>query len=316
MLEHSDARGVAAPGLFPTIPVDDLVQQFLEHAANTRGLSVATRRAQGRYVREFLRSTCPAETVDLGKIAARDLVDFVVTRAESGRTGSAREAASTLRGFLRFLVQQGLCTEELVNAVPAMAHRSARLPCSLSDDQLAQLLTSFDRSHACGRRDYAMALCMARLGLRVSEVVGLQLEDIAWRVGTLRIAAGKTRRTDTLPLPSDVGRAIAEYIREGRPRTSDRHVFVTHTTARGRPLSSSSARGAIRRGFHRAGLEVTSKGTHVLRRTMATAMVCHGASLKEVADVLRHRSLDTTAVYARVDLPTLRAVAMPWPEVR
>jgi integrase/recombinase XerD len=316
MLEHSDAGGLAVPESFPTISVDDLVQQFLEHAANARGLSIATRRGQGRYVREFLRPICPAEAVDFGGITARNLVDFVVKRAESGRTGSTREAASTLRGFLRFLVQQGLCTEELVNAVPAMAHRSAYLPCSLSGDQLTRLLASFDRSHASGCRDYAMTLCMARLGLRVSEVVGVQLEDIAWRAGTLRIAPGKTRRTDTLPLLSDVGHAIAEYIRDFRPRTSDRHIFVTHKTPRGRPLNRSSARGAIRRAFDRAGLEVASKGTHVLRRTLATTMVCQGASLKEVADVLRHRNLDTTAVYARVDLPTLRSVAMPWPEVR
>ncbi len=299
----------------PRIPVDDLLQRFLKHATDSRGLSAATCRAQGRYVREFLISQSSAGAVDVGRISARGLVSFVVARAESGRSGAARQAASTLRGFLRFLVQQGWCAEYLIHAIPSVTHRGAHLPRHLSDDQVTQLLTSFDRSQAIGSRDYAMTICMVRLGLRVGEVVGLRLEDIAWRTGSVRIGTSKARRAGTLPLPPDVGRAIAKYIREGRPETADRHVFVTHATPRGQQLSSNAARGAIRRAFDRARLSVRSKGTHVLRHTLATNMVCQGASLKVVADVLRHRSLDTTMVYARVDLPTLRSVAMPWPVV-
>ena len=160
-----------------------------------------------------------------------------------------------------------------------------------------------------------MALCLWQLALRVGEVVALRLDDVVWRTGTVHIGTGKSRRTAVMPLPVDVGRAIAAYLREGRPTTTDRHIFVTHALPVGRPLESSAARQRIRRAFQRADLAVPSRGTHTLRHTAATSMTCQGASLKEVADVLRHRNLDTTVIYARVDVPALRSVALPWPEV-
>ena len=295
--------------------VEVVLRQFLENAVRCRGLAPATRRAQELYIQRFLDFRFPAGDFDAGRIVARDLQDYILAYAKKGQFGAARDAASALRGFLRFLVQHGSCCLGIIDAVPAVGHRSARLPRHLSADQVAKLLETFDRSQPSGRRGFAMATCMVYLGLRVSEVVGLRLEDLDWRAGTLRIEKGKARRADAMPLPELVGQAIADYLHAGRPHTVDRHVFVTHGTPVGQPLDPCAARMVIRRAFLRAELNVASRGTHALRHTLATAMVCNGASLKEVADVLRHRNLDTTVIYARVDLPALRSVAAPWPEV-
>jgi integrase len=220
-----------------------------------------------------------------------------------------------LRALLRFLVLRGECDAGLVGAVPSVTSHRVRLPERLTDEQVAVLLASFDRSTASGRRDYAIAMCLAMLGLRIGEVVGLRLDDVDWTGAILSIVPGKSRRTARLPLPSDVGKAIAEYVRNGRPATTERHIFVTHYAPRGRALSRNGAGTMIRRAFQRAGIDALGKGPHLLRHTVASRMVTNGASLKHVADVLRHRSLDSAFIYTRIDLPTLRAVAMPWPQV-
>jgi integrase len=157
---------------------------------------------------------------------------------------------------------------------------------------------------------------MAGLGLRACEVAALSLDDLDWRVGTLRVSRGKERRASVLPLPARVGRALVGYLRHGRPHTDDRHVFVRHQLPVGQPLGSAAVKTAVRLAFIRARLTVPFKGAHVLRHTAATRMVRAGASLKQVADVLRHRCLETTAIYAKVDLAKLAEVALPWPKVR
>ncbi len=177
------------------------------------------------------------------------------------------------------------------------------------------MLAVFDRDTDIGRRDYAIALCLYQLALRASDVARLRIDDIDWRSGVVQIV-GKSRRACRLPLPAAVGRGVAKYLREGRPKSSSRHVFVRHCVPLGDPIDACAVRSIIRRAFARTGLDVPSRGTHVLRHTAATRMVRAGASLKEVADVLRHRSLDTTAIYTKVDLPRLAAVALPWPKVQ
>jgi integrase/recombinase XerD len=196
-------------------------------------------------------------------------------------------------------------------------HRKlAGLPKHLTPEQLAILLRSTDRSKAAGRRDFAMIICLAYLGLRAGEVARLSIDDIDWQAGTLRISTSKVRRASILPLPDRVGKAIVAYLRNGRPKTLERRIFVRHLTPKGGALNGSAVRGAIRRAFERSGMTVVSKGTHVLRHTAGTLMIQRGATLKEIADVLRHRHIDTTAIYSKVDLPTLAGVALPWPEVR
>lgn len=300
----------------PTTPAEGVVRQFLDEYQRARGVTAGTCRQYGMYVGQFLAFRFrPNDVPDVTKIVARDVMSFVASRAEHGHTGAAKSAAKAVRAFLRYLVQQGRCRHDLVAAVPTVPHRRIPLPRHLSDTQVRGLFAAFNRSSSTGRRDYAMALCMGQLALRVGEVVALRLEDVVWRTGTVRIGTGKSRRAAILPLPSVVGQAIAEYLRHGRPKTTERHIFVTHALPVGRPLDSSAARQTVRRAFQRAGLAVPSMGTHTLRHTAATTMTCQGASLKAVADVLRHRNLDTTMIYARVDVPALRSVALPWPEV-
>jgi integrase/recombinase XerD len=302
----------------PSTPAQDLIRRFVTTFQRSRGAMASTCRQYSLYVGRFLAFRFPSsnDVPDLTTITAQDVRGFVAQHAEQGQTGAAKAAAKALRAFLRYLVQEGRCCPELVAAVPTVARRHNPVPRYLTETQLRGLLASFDRSSSTGRRDYAIAQCLWQLALRAGEVVALQLDDVDWRAGIVHIGTSKSRRAAILPLPQEVGRAVADYLRHGRPTTTDRHLFVTHTVPIGRPLQSSAAAQTIRRAFNRAGLAVRTKGTHTLRHTAATSMTCRGASLKEVADVLRHRNLDTTMIYARVDLPALRSVALPWPEVQ
>jgi len=242
---------------------------------------------------------------------------FVAERAARHSPRTGRRTASALRNFLRFLHLQGLSDGHLVHAVPTVWDtRRSTLPVPLTTAQLRQLLTGIDQTKRAGLRDYAMILCVARLGLRAKEVADLTLDDLDWRAGTITIASSKVRRTSVLPLPKSVGQAIAAYLRKQRPVTSARQVFVRHFVPVGNPLRSANAICAVQKAFQRTGLNVPSQGAHTLRHTMATEMVRAGVSLKAVADVLRHRSIDTTAIYTKLDLPRLREAALPWPEMK
>lgn len=167
-----------------------------------------------------------------------------------------------------------------------------------------------------GRRDHAMTLCLVQLGLRAGEIAALTLEDVDWRAGTMRLAKSKEHRASLLPVPVTVGHALAAYLRRGRPRTLVREVFVRHGLPAGQPITSSAVSAVVRRAFQRASLDVPSRGAHILRHTAATRMMRAGTSLKEVADILRHRALETTMIYAKVDLRALMEVALPWPGAR
>jgi site-specific recombinase XerD len=191
----------------------------------------------------------------------------------------------------------------------------AKLPRSLSDEQVRALLAAFDKSTATGLRDHAIALCFLELGLRAGEVAAIELDDIDWEAGTLRIAEGKSHRGRMLPLPKASGRAIVSYLRKGRPATLTRSLFVRHRVPAGKAMAAELVRGAMRRAYAKGGLPAEWTGTHLLRHTAATRMIQGGASLKQIADVLGHQSIDTTMIYTKVDVPALRMVSMPWPEV-
>ena len=312
------ARGWAAARPLP-LPsaVDRVLAEFEVYLRDTRGVAAGTCENNTRYARSFLEARYGAGDVDLRQLGAEDLIGFILEQSRACAPGTAALMRGALRNFLRFAHLQGLCDGTLAAAVPKVAHwRRANLPRSLSDEQLARLLAAFDRSTATGQRDHAMVSCLASLGLRAGEVAALLLEDLDWRAGTLRVGRGKERRASFLPLPRRVGRAIVAYLRHGRPCTADRHVFVRHQLPVGQPLTSGAVTAAVGQAFVRAQLDVACKGAHVLRHTAATRMVRGGASLKEVADVLRHRSLETTMIYTKVDLSSLADVAMPWPKVR
>lgn len=297
--------------------IDTILDAFTEHLRTNRGASPGTCDPYSRDVRKLLERTCRRGRFDVSRLTIAALRAFVIERAARWSPRAARRAATAVRSFLRFLHLQGLSDGTLVHAVPVVrdTHRST-LPTALTTAQLRQLLAAIDQSTPVGRRDYAMLTCLASLGLRAKEVAELSLDAIDWRAGTLTIATSKARRASVLPLPARVGRAIAAYLRQGRPPTVARHVFVRHYVPIGAPLRSKVVVCAVQRAFRRAGLEVPSRGAHTLRHTAATEMVRAGVSLKAVADILRHRSLDTTVIYTTVDLPRLRDVALPWPEVQ
>jgi site-specific recombinase XerD len=318
MLAVLRARGLASPLRRPEqTPVDRVLDAFKTYRQNTCGAAEATIQGNVWHVRRFLVSVYGTGAVDLGRLGPKKLIGFILEKTRTCSPETAGLVRTALRSFLRFAQVTGLCEGPLASAIPKVAHwRQAHLPRSLSDEQLAALLVSFDLTTACGRRDYAMVSCMAGLGLRAGEVAALSLDDLDWRAGTLRVGRGKERRASVLPLPVRVGRALVGYLRCGRPHTDDRHLFVRHQLPLGQPLSSGAVQAAVRLAFKRARLTVPFKGAHVLRHTAATRMVRAGASLKQVADVLRHRSLETAAIYVKVDLATLAEVSLPWPEVR
>jgi site-specific recombinase XerD len=297
--------------------VDRLLGAFQVYLQDTRGAAAATCRRNAEYARRFLEPRYGAGAVTLQDLGPEELLRFVLGQTRECAPATAGLIRGALRSFLRFAQIHGLCDASLAAALPKVARwRQAPLPRSLSHEQLATLLGSFDLKTATGRRDHAMVVCMAGLGLRAGDVAALALDDLDWQAGTLRVGRGKERRASLLPLTTPVGRALVGYLRYGRPRTPERRVFVRHQLPVGQPLTSRAVSAAVRQAFTRVRLDVPSKGAHVLRHTAATRLVRAGTSLKEVADLLRHRSLETTMIYAKVDLATLAEVAQPWPEVR
>jgi integrase/recombinase XerD len=294
---------------------NEIIGSFEAHLKKVCGLEESTCCQYAEYTREFLKNKYGNSVVYLERLKPEDLLSFVSGKARCYSPETTRSIATSLRSFLRFLQFNGLCDAKLVDAVPSVPNwKQASLPKSLDENQIAKLLDSFNRSTPIGMRDYAMVVCLVGLGLRTSEVANLSLEDINWRKGTIRISTGKSRRSSLLPLTESVGRAIASYLRNGRPSTGERRIFVSHGWPKGASIGSGSVSGAVRKAFYRTGLDVPSKGAHILRHTAATRMIQHGASLKEIADVLRHRSIQTTTIYAKVNLPMLAEVAMPWPK--
>ena len=296
--------------------LDGLVEVYKRHLRRTRGLREQTLRGYERLVRLFVRASLGEDPIDPRRIGCSDVVEFVTAMQTRFSPRSLKTVRTALRSFFRFLRVEGLCDERLESAVPRVAFwRLATLPRCLSGEQLTRLLASLQVSGSCARRDRAIVVCLASLGLRPGEIASLRLEEIDWRAGTLCLRERKTRRGAVLPLPREAGRAIACYLREERPATDERHVFVQHSDARrGRPLSSNAVSAVVVRALQRAGIEPPLAGAYVLRHTLASRLVNQGASLKEVADLFGHRSLDTTAIYAKLDLAALREVALPWPE--
>lgn len=297
--------------------IESTLAEYRVYLLSTGGLSDNTCVCYLRYLRRFLEGKFGTHTLRWDALRAGDVICFVTKYARHGKRVSAQGAAGSLRSFLRYLQVQGLCGSSLIAAVPSIrAWRQARLPKTMTEKQRRDFLAAFDRMTATGRRNYAMVLCQLDLGLRVSEVAGLRLDDIDWRKAVVRIEAAKMGRARELPLPVRVGRAISQYLGDGRPLTSDRHVFLRHRWRHGIPVGADVIRKVIADTFAKVKGCEHLRGSHVLRHTAATRMLRNGASLKKIADVLGHRSMNTTVIYAKVDLGILAAVALPWPEVQ
>lgn len=297
--------------------LDALIEAYRQHHRRLRGLRDRTLHGYAHFVHVFVRSALGDDPIDPTLLRPVNVIGFVAAMTDRYSPRSMKLVRTALRSFFRFLRFEGLCDEQLDLAIPAIAHwRLSSLPRSLDDRQLERIFASFDTSTPCGFRDRAIVVCLSTLGLRPGELAELHLEDIDWRQGTMELRSRKTRRGAVLPLPREAGRAIVDYLRKERPQTLERRVFVQRLGARcGEPISSHTLSAAVVRALRRAGVDVPLQGAYVFRHTVASRMVRRGTSLKEVADFLGHRCLDTTTIYAKLDLPALREVALPWPEV-
>jgi len=312
LLEFLQRRGIVVPRPEASTPIDRLVGSYERYLAQTCGLADATRLYRRRYCREFLKWRFGNGRLRPEQIQRSDVLRFVGSRAKSLRPASLQVLTVSVRSFLRFLQLQGRVKPTLVAAVPSLpAWERFRVPQTLSREQITRLLRSFDRSTAVGRRDLAITLCMTELGLRISEIAHLSLPHLDWKKGTLRLVRSKVRRERLLPLPQRLGKALASYLRHGRPTASQAQVFLCHHFPYGTPLSTGQIGYVIRKAYGRAGLSVTR--THLLRHSFATQAHQQGASVKALADVLGHQSLESTTIYTRVNLRQLRSVALPWP---
>lgn len=286
---------------------------FEKYLRQERCLSQATLRNTLPFVRHFLADRFGTGPVSLATVRASDITRFVPRYARTLSPSRAKLLVGALRSYFRFLFVRGEIATDLGGAVPTVAAwQLSSVPKSIEPQQVERLLKSCNRRTATGRRDYAVLLLLARLGLRAGEVTALTLDDIDWAAGEITVP-GKGTRRDRLPLPQDVGTAPVAYLRAGRPRCATRQVFLT-TRAPIRRLADHRTVGAIvQRCLERAGIRSARKGAHLLRHSLAVRMLRRGASLAEIGEILRHRRLDTTAIYAKVDLTALKALAQPWP---
>jgi len=292
----------------PSTPAERLIEAYRAYLVQERGLAVGTVADYLHVTRLFL-ATRPDDG-DLDRLTAAEVNDFVLAECTTRKVGSAKSIVCGLRSLLRYLYVSGRTEAELAAAVPKVAGwRLVGLPKAISPQDVARLLASCDRRSTFGRRDFAVLSVFARLGLRSGEVAALELADIDWRAGEI-VIRGKGRRQERLPLPADVGEAIAGWLHRGRPRCESTKVF-TRVRAPHQGLSAGGVTAIVRSACARAGLPAMH--AHRLRHTAATEMLRSGASLAEVGQVLRHASVLTTAIYAKVDRSGLRALALPWP---
>ncbi len=314
LLGYLRSQGVVPPPevMVSQTPADQLLDSYQRFLVEKRGLAPRSVPDYMSLARKFLKDALrrTEDPAELQAMTGPDITAFLLSETSRLTVGAANNTVNWLRSFLRFLHVERLVARDLAVAVPPVATwREARLPATLTHAEVAALLDSCDRSHPTGLRDFAMLIVLARLGLRASEVAGLELGDIDWRAGELVIRS-KGRRLDPLPLPVDVGEALVAYLRDGRPRVQSRNVFITRHAPL-RAIGRASVTNAVGRACERVG--VPRVGAHRLRHALATEMLRRGATLPEIGQVLRHRDLATTAVYAKVDRLALASVVQPWP---
>ncbi|HTW07648.1 MAG TPA: site-specific integrase [Acidimicrobiales bacterium] len=294
----------------PLTPLEAMVERFGRYLLAERGLATGTIRGYLGIARLFLsRWQGPGGALDLSSVSAQAVTAFVVSERRRRSTASAQVSVTALRSLLRFLFLEGCIAQRLGDAVPAVSVPKGFLPRGLADEVVEALLASCDTSTKVGKRDLAVLTALSRLGLRAGEVAGLGLDELDWAHGEV-VVRGKGRRTERLPLPVDVGEALAAYLSSGRPKVECRAVFLRVHAPIG-PMTASNVGAIVRYACQRAG--VPEVGPHRLRHSAATAMLRAGASLAEVGQVLRESADATTAIYAKVDRVALRALAQPWP---
>ena len=315
VLAYLRGIGVVPPACRPRPrgPVEELLASYERFMVLERGVLTASAHGYAVNVRPFLERFAGRDGVALGRVDGSAVVAFVVEMCPSQSRSSAKRTTKALRSLLRFLHAEGHIDRPLANTVPAASGwRLAGLPKRLEPGQVGALMDGCDRSTVVGRRDFAVLMLLARLGLRAFEVAGLSLDDVDWRAGEM-VVRGKHRRADRLPLPVDVGEAIVAYLKGGRPASAiGRGVFL-RVRAPHRSVSRPGVSKIVSDAGLRAGLGRV--GAHQLRHTLASEMLRAGGSLSEIGQVLRHQHPQTTAIYAKVDRDALRRIARPWPGV-
>jgi site-specific recombinase XerD len=284
-------------------PLAAILDRYEKHLRSERGLTTATIINYLPFARKFLSDRFGEGPFLLKVVRPRDISGFILRHARTMSCRRAQLMTTVFRSFFRFLFQRGELQVDLAPSIPTVADwRLSTLPRYITAEEVIRVLGSCDRHTATGRRDYALLLLLARLGLRAGEIVAMQLEDIDWRSGEI-LVRGKGLLYDRMPLPVDVGQALAVYLRHDRP--SSKRGFS----------GPSTVSTIVRRALDRAGLHPGFKGAHLLRHSLATSMIRSGASMSEIGEILRHRSPSTTEIYAKLDFEGLRSLAQPWPNL-
>lgn len=310
LLRQRDA--VAAPA-GPAGPIADELRRYDAYMQDARGLAAGTRRGRLPIIKCFLQSKFAGRPIVIRQLKPDDVRRFIAARIEAlNTTSNAIATGVALRAYLRYRASCGDAVQPLLAVIASPARWSlASLPRSLKPDELERLLNSFTATQRSPRRGYAIVRLALDLGLRCIEINQLQLDDVDWRRGTVTLKRTKSKRQDVLPLPTVTGKALEAYIRHERPQTPNRALFVRHLAPYDQPIGVHAIRRVVRDAFQR--VDIPHGRTHALRHTLACQLVQRGSSIKEVADVLRHRSLNTTLIYAKLDQGALAGVALPWP---
>lgn len=315
LLGYLREHGLCAAAPVVIVPADVLVASFAQYLRRERGLATATIGDYRTITRDFLVHRFGSECIDLGALLATDIIGFVQHQARRLSARGLKHVVTALRAFLRFAQYRGEIDEALISAVPAVAAWSTTppLPRAISAEHARRVIESCDLSTVIGRRDRAVLLLLARLGLRGGEVITLLLEDIDWDAGRLCVR-GKNGHQCLMPLPVDVGDAIAAYLQNGRPACADRHLFLrSRAPLRGLMHGSDGVGSIVGNALRRARVDAPHKGSHQFRHALAVRMLQGGASMPEIGELLRHRSPQSTSIYAKVDIAALRPLALPWP---
>jgi integrase len=296
----------------PSDPVADELRRYDDHLRDVRGLAAGTRRNHCRIVAQLLRKKFASGGFTMTKLRPVDVRRFIARQLGGNPShSSAAQVATALRSYLRYRTVCGDAVAGLSAVISSPVQwKLASLPRALKPDEVQQLLAAFPYGRN-PRRGYAIVRCALDMGLRAGEIADLSIDDIDWHEGTVTLKGTKSRRQDVLPLPMDTGQALVDYLQHERPTTQSRAIFVRRRDSRDVQITTAAVQKVIHHACQRAGLP--DSGAHALRHTLACRLVENGSSLKEVADVLRHRSLETTRIYAKLDTPNLAEVALPWP---
>lgn len=291
-----------------------IFQAFSDYLGKERGLTPASVVAHLPVVRQFLQELCPSGAADLGKLSQEDVIRYIERHASDWSAGTGKTMCWSLRAFLRYVYFKGLVSIALADCVPSIRRwKFASLPTYMSAQQVQCVLDSCDQTTTMGRRDYAVLMMLAKLGLRASEVATLTLDDIDWRSGEMLLHA-KGRRRSMMPIPPDVGAAIVAYLRDGRPHSSCRRLFLRMLAPHVGFASGCAITMIARQALDRAGIHGHAhRGAHLFRHSLATNLLRSGATFSEIGQLLRHESTDSTRIYAKVDIDALRQLSLPWP---